>query len=63
MQFADNIKTMENLTNLESSIEDLKSLIQPETKEGLVDKDLAKRLVESFDMAYKSLGITNNITE
>lgn len=63
MQFADNIKTMENLTNLESAIEDLKSLIQPETKEGLVDKDLAKRLVESFDMAYKSLGITNNITE
>ena len=63
MQFADNIKTMENLTNLESAIEDLKSLIQPETKEGLVDKDLAKKLVESFDMAYKSLGITNNITE
>lgn len=63
MQFADNIKTMENLTNLESAIEDLKSLIQPETKEGLVDKDLAKRLAESFDMAYKSLGITNNITE
>jgi hypothetical protein len=54
---------MENLTNLESAIEDLKSLIQPETKEGLVDKDLAKRLAESFDMAYKSLGITNNITE
>ena len=54
---------MENLTNLESAIEDLKSLIQLETKEVLVDKDLAKRLVESFNMAYKSLGITNNITE
>lgn len=53
---------MENLKNLQHTIEDLKTLIQPEIKEGLISKDLAKELAESFDAAYRSLN-TTNITE
>jgi len=53
---------MDNLTNLQQTIEDLKGMVQLEPKEGLVDKDLAKTLMQSFEMAYKSLAIENNIT-
>jgi hypothetical protein len=53
---------MDNLTNLQQTIEDLKGMVQLEPKEGLVDKDLAKHLMESFEMAYKFLEIGKNIT-
>jgi len=57
------IKPMDNQVNLQEVIEDLKSLNELEIKEELISNDLAKQLAESFTIAYRSLMITNNITE
>lgn len=54
---------MDNQVNLQEVIEDLKSLNELEIKEELISNDLAKQLAESFTIAYRSLMITNNITE
>jgi hypothetical protein len=54
---------MDNLTQLQQTIEDLKALAQLETEEGLINKDLAKDLMKGFEMAYRCLEISNNIKE
>jgi hypothetical protein len=54
---------MNNLTQLQQTIEDLKTLAQLQTGEGLIDKDLAKDLMKSFEMACRCLEIGNNITK
>ena len=54
---------MDNTINLENVIKDLKALNTIEKKEGVLNADLAKELAESFKLAYKSLTITNNITQ
>jgi hypothetical protein len=57
------ITKMDNTINLENVIKDLKALNTIEKKEGVLNADLAKELAESFKLAYKSLTITNNITQ
>lgn len=52
---------MKNLTQLKQSLEDLKTLSQPEIKEELVSDNLAKFFVEAFEAAYKSIEMSNKI--